>query len=67
MRPAGPFLLLSGTLAVTGVVLLLVAGGWLWALGLVLVVLAGLPAVVGGSLLVAGGVARWAARDRPFA
>jgi hypothetical protein len=67
MRPAGPFLALAAGLAVVGVVLLIVAAGWAWALGLVLVVLAGPPAVVGLGLLAVGGVARWAARGRPFA
>jgi hypothetical protein len=67
MRPAPPFLLIAALLAAVGVVLLIVASGWLWAVGIVLVVLAGPPAVVGGSLLGVGGVSRWAARDKPFA
>lgn len=67
MRPAPPFLLIASGLAVVGIILLILTSGWAWALGLVLVVLAGLPAVVGISLLAAGAVTRWAARDRPFA
>lgn len=67
MRPAPPFLLIAALLAAVGVLLLIVASGWLWALGIVLVVLAGPPAVVGVGLLAVGGVSRWAARDKPFA
>ena len=67
MQPAPPFLLIAAVLAVAGIVLLIVASGWLWAVGIVLVVLAGPPAVVGVSLLAVGGVSRWAARDKPFA
>jgi hypothetical protein len=66
-RPAGPFLLIATSLAVVGVVLLIVGHSWVWALGIVLVVLAGLPAVVGIALLGAAAVARWAARRQPFA
>jgi hypothetical protein len=67
MRPAPPFLLMASCLAVVGIVLLILTSGWAWALGLVLVVLAGLPAVVGISLVAAGAVTRWAAHDKPFA
>ena len=67
MRPAPPFLLAAALLAVVGIILLIVASGWAWALGIVLVFLAGIPAVVGGCLLGAGAVTRWAARDKPFA
>lgn len=67
MRPAPPFLLLACCLAVVGIILLILTSGWAWALGLVLLVLAGLPAVIGISLLAAGVVTRWAARDKPFA
>ena len=67
MRPAPPFLALACCLAVAGVILLIVAWGWAWALGIVLVALAGPPAVIGISLAAAGAVTRWAARDKPFA
>lgn len=67
MRPAPPFLALAAVLAVAGIVLIILAGGWAWALGIVLVVLAGPPAAIGIALAVVGGVARWAARGKPFA
>jgi uncharacterized membrane protein YdbT with pleckstrin-like domain len=67
MRPAPPFLALAAVLAVAGIVLIIVASGWAWALGIVLVALAGPPTVIGITLAVAGGVTRWAARDKPFA
>ncbi len=66
-RPSLPFLAIALGLAVVGVVLLIVGSSWVWALGLVLVVLAGIPAVVGLGLLAVAAVSRWAARDRPFA
>ena len=67
MRPAPPFLGLAAVLAIIGVVLIIVAWGWAWALGIVLVVLAGPPAVIGIALGAAGVVTRWAAHDKPFA
>jgi uncharacterized membrane protein YdbT with pleckstrin-like domain len=67
MRPAPPFLLIASALAVVGIVLLILTSGWAWALGIVLVALAGPPAVIGTGLLAAGAVTRWAARDKPFA
>ncbi|MGH2894730.1 MAG: hypothetical protein ACRDPM_15920 [Solirubrobacteraceae bacterium] len=67
MRPAAPFLALAACLTAAGVILIIVAWGWAWALGIVLVVLAGPPAVIGIALGAAGAVTRWAARDKPFA
>ena len=67
MRPAPPFLVAASALGVVGIVLLVLTSGWAWALGIVLVALAGVPAVVGAGLLGAGAVARWAARGKPFA
>lgn len=67
MRPAPPFLALACGLAVVGIILLIVASGWGWALGIVLVALAGPPAAIGITLAGAGAVTRWAARDKPFA
>ncbi len=67
MRPAPRFLVIASALAVVGIVLLVLTSGWAWALGIVLVALAGVPAAVGAGLLAAGAVARWAARDKPFA
>jgi len=49
MRPAPPFLALACCLAVVGIILLSVASGWGWALGIVLVALAGPPAAIGVS------------------
>lgn len=66
-RPSGHFLAIAAAFAVCGVVLLIIGGSWVWVLGIVLVVLAGPPAVVGLGLLAASSVARWAARRRPFA
>jgi hypothetical protein len=65
--PSGPFLLIALLLAVVGVVLVIVGSSGLLALGIVLIVLAGPPAVVGISLLAAAAVSRWAARRHPFA
>jgi hypothetical protein len=67
MRPAPPFLALACCLAVAGIILLILAPGWGWALGILLVALAGPPAAIGISLAAAGAVTRWAARDKPFA
>jgi hypothetical protein len=67
MRPAPGFLLIALCLVVTGALLLIITSGWAWALGLVLVALAGPPAVIGFGLLIAGAVTRWAAREEPFA
>lgn len=50
-----------------GVLLVSLAGGWPWVLGIVLIALS-LPLIaVGLALLLGGGVAGWAARRRPFA
>jgi hypothetical protein len=65
--PSGPFLLIAVILAIVGVVLVLIGGSGILALGIVLIVLAGLPAVVGLSLLAVAGVSRWAAGRHPFA
>jgi hypothetical protein len=67
IRPAWPFLALAAVLAIIGIVLVVSAGGWAQALGIVLIALAGPPAAVGGGLLTTGGVSRWAARRKPFA
>jgi uncharacterized membrane protein len=67
IKPGGSFLAIAVCLAAVGVVVLFVAHGWLWALGLVLVALAGPPAVVGIGLIAVAGVSSWAARQKPFA
>ncbi len=66
-KPSLPFLAIALALVIVGVVLMLVGSSWVTAVGLVLVVLAGIPAVVGIGLLSAAAVSRWAARERPFA
>jgi hypothetical protein len=66
-RPGWWFLLLAVFIAVPGVVLIVLTHGWAHALGIVLVALAGPPAVVATALLPSSLVARWAARHRSFA
>jgi hypothetical protein len=66
-RPGWWFLLLAAVIAVPGVVLIIFTDGWAHAIGVVLVVLAGSPAVVAAALLLSSLVARWAARHRSFA
>jgi hypothetical protein len=50
-----------------GILLVAVSSGWPWALGIVLIVLSLPIHSVGISLLLGGGVAKWAARRWPFA
>ncbi len=66
-RPSLRFFVIGLAFAVLGVVLIIFGSSWVWALGIVLVVLAGPPAVVAFALLAAAAVSRWAARERPFA
>jgi hypothetical protein len=54
-------------LGVPGIVLMILAHGWAFALGLALTALALTRAVVGVGLLLSSGVARRTARRRPFA
>lgn len=65
--PVSRFLLIALALAVPGLVLVILGSSWVFAIGIVLVALAGPPAVVGVALLVSSAVSRWAARRRPFA
>jgi membrane protein implicated in regulation of membrane protease activity len=60
-------LVLAALLALPGVVLIIFTQGWAHAIGIVLVVLAGPPAVVAAGLFLSSLVARWAARHRSFA
>jgi hypothetical protein len=60
-------LLLAVLLALPGIAVIVFANGWALALGIVLVVLAGAPAILGLGLLLSSLVARWSARHRPFA
>ena len=66
-RPGWWFLLLAVFIALPGLVLIVLTHGSGHALGIVLVVLAGPPAVVATALLLSSLAARWAARHRSFA
>ena len=66
-RPARWFLSLAVLLAVSGILLIVFTGGWAQAVGIVLVALSGPPCVVAVGLLLSSLVARWSARQRPFA
>lgn len=63
----GRFLLLGIILAVPGIVLIILGSGWVFALGLALLALGLVPGAVAVALLLSGAVARWTARERPFA
>ena len=65
MPPARGFLLVAAVLAVPG--LLMVVTDLALPLGLILLAFASLPGFVGLGLLLAGSVARWAARHKLFA
>jgi hypothetical protein len=52
---------------VAGVLLVVLASGWAWTLGIVLIVLSLPIHGVGFALLLGGGVAEWASRRWPFA
>ncbi len=67
VRPSKWFWLLAAGLAVTGVVLVILGTGWVFALGWVLIALGALPLVVAVALSAAGMVGWWAARGKPFA
>ena len=66
-RPGWWFLFLAVCIALPGVVLIIFTRGWAHAIGIVLVVLAGPPAMIAMGLLLSSLVARWAARHRSFA
>jgi len=66
-KPSVPFAVIATVLVVVGVVLLVVGSSWVWVLGIVLIALAGPPAMVALGLLCAAAVSRWTARRRPFA
>jgi uncharacterized membrane protein YhaH (DUF805 family) len=63
-RPGWWFLLLAALIALPGVVLIVFTDGWAQAIGIVLVLQIGPPAVIASALLIASLVARWAARHR---
>lgn len=66
-RPGRWLILLAVLLAAPGLLLLVVGSGATHGVGIVLVSLAGAPALVGLGLLLANAVAWWSARDKPFA
>jgi hypothetical protein len=52
---------------IAGLLLVFLASGWAWVLGIVLIALSLPLLALGGGLLVSSGVAGWAARRWPFA
>jgi hypothetical protein len=52
---------------IVGILLLVLASGWAWVLGIVLIVLSLPIHGVGLGLLAGGGIAGWASRRWPFA
>jgi MFS family permease len=66
-RSGERWLLFGLIFAVPGALLIALAPGVWWMVGVAIVVLAGGPAVVGGALLASALVARWTARHRSFA
>jgi hypothetical protein len=66
-HPSWRFLLMGALIAIPGIVLVEIGNSWSLAFGIVLLLIASLPAGVGIALLVSGSVARWAARHRLFA
>jgi hypothetical protein len=66
-RPGGAFLVLSSAVAVVGVILMIVGSGAVWDIGIVLLLLAGAPAVIGVAMLAAAAVTKRSAQRRPFA
>jgi len=61
------FCLLALVVAVPGILLIVLAGGWERAAGIVILALSGPLALVAAGLLLSSLVARWSARHRPFA
>jgi Flp pilus assembly protein TadB len=67
VRPGIRFFVLSIICAIPGVVLVVWGHSLVMAIGIVILALAGGPAVIGTGLLLSGAVARWSARHRSFA
>ena len=63
----GWFLLLAVLIAIPGVLLVVLGGTMASGVGVVVLVLASAPAIVGIGLLVSSAVARWSARHKLFA
>jgi predicted anti-sigma-YlaC factor YlaD len=61
------FLLAGVALAIVGVILVIVLGGLANGIGVVLLVFAGIAAVVGITLLGSGAVSHWSRQGKPFA
>lgn len=61
------FFVAGAALGVPGIILVILAHTWLFALGLAMVAIALAPAIVATALLLASAVSHWAARHRPFA
>jgi hypothetical protein len=66
-RPAGGFLLIAVVLFTPGLLLVILASSWAFALGWVLIALSLPPAAVALGALSSSVVARWAARHKSFA
>ena len=70
-RAGGFWMIVSALLLVPGIALLVIglAAGprVLWEIGIVVLLIGGGPAVIGGGLLGASGVSRWSSRRKPFA
>lgn len=67
IAPSPWLLLVGGVIAIIGAVFVIIGTGFLFGLGLALLVIGGGPAIVGLGLLLAGVISRWAARHRSFA
>ena len=61
------FVAIAVILAVPGIVLVVFTDAWAMAIGIVILAIAGGPAVVGVGLLVSSRVAQWSARHGSFA
>lgn len=65
--PSRWFAAICLALGVPGFLLIVLAHSWAYEVGWILFLLATIPAVVAVTLLGASAVARWAARQKPFA
>jgi hypothetical protein len=66
-RPVSGFFLIAGVLLAPGLLLVILASSWVYALGWVLITLSLPPATVAFGALSSSVVARWAARHKSFA
>jgi hypothetical protein len=67
VHPALRLMGIAATIAVVGIVVLVIGASWSLGIGLALLLLASIPAVLGVGLLTSSAVARWAARHKLFA